>query len=95
MRSAPRVVVARVVRSRLTVQQQALLEVLVGKVLVATEGVGVREVGVELERALEKLDGRFVLLLQREAVAHHAPGLRTEAVECQRILSQVANLYLH
>jgi hypothetical protein len=42
-------------------------------VLVAAQRVGVREVGVQLQRALEEAHSRLVLALQTEAVAQHAP----------------------
>lgn len=53
---------------------QGLVEVLDGEVLVAAQRVGVREVGVQLQRALEETHSRLMLALQTEAVAQHAPA---------------------
>jgi hypothetical protein len=55
---------------------QGLIEVLDREVLVAAQRVGVREVGVQLQRALEEAHSRLVLALQTEAVAQHAPAHR-------------------
>jgi hypothetical protein len=62
-RDAPRIVVPFVVGNGVAVQHEALVEVLIRKVLVPTQSVCIGEVWVNLQRSLEKLDGCFVLLL--------------------------------
>ena len=44
-------------------------------ILVTQQRIGIGEVGIELHGALKEADGRVVLLLQREAVAHCTPRL--------------------
>ena len=41
----------------------------------STEGVGVGELLVELDRTVEELQSGLVLLLETVAVAHNAPSL--------------------
>ena len=71
--AVPGVVVQRVDRHRRAVARQALVEVLVREALVAAE-----RVRAELQRALEVRE--LVLLLQAEAVADDAPGVRAQPV---------------
>ena len=58
----PRIVVALVDADRRAVARHRLLEVVVGAVLVPRERVGVRKVGLQLDRALEELECDVVLL---------------------------------
>ena len=76
--AVPRVVVALVDTDRRAVEGHRLLEVVVRRVLVAAQRVRVREVGLNLDRALEELQGRVVLLLEGEAVADHAARVPVE-----------------
>ena len=58
--------------------------------------IGVDKLGINLGGALKKLDGGFVLLVQAEAVADHAPGLGCQLVIFGELLGQCAqcNLFL-
>ena len=60
--SAPGVVVAGVQADGVAVALQTLVEVLVGEVLVAGQGVGVGEAGLQLQGPLEELERILVLL---------------------------------
>lgn len=50
--------------------------IFVRNVLVATEGVSICKIVVQLDGSAEKLECRLMLFLQTVAVADHAPGLR-------------------
>mmetsp|Transcript_63428 Transcript_63428/g.163214 ORF Transcript_63428/g.163214 Transcript_63428/m.163214 type:complete len:511 (-) Transcript_63428:579-2111(-) len=88
----PGVVVPRVQRQCLLIHRDGLVELLVGDKLVAAEGVGICEGGVHLDCPPEELDRRVVLFLETEAVPHHAPDLRLQAVPLETLLRQVAEL---
>ena len=84
-RSVPGVVVPVVEAYGVSEAGHGLVQVLVAHVLVPAQRVGVREARVQLQRPLEELERRLVLLLQREAVAHHAPALRRAAVQLHHL----------
>ena len=85
---------ARVEADGVPVAPHALVKVLVGKVLMPSQGVGIREGGVQLQGSLEQPDGRIVLLLQAETVAHDGPGPRAPPVQGHSFLGQVPQLHL-
>ena len=58
----PGIVVARVQAHGMAVALQALVKVLIGKVLVACQGVGIGEAGVQLQGPLKELQCILVLL---------------------------------
>ena len=58
----------------------SLLQVLIVDQLVAIQRVRVHKGRVHLQGALEVPDAHVELLLQREAVPHHAPALGRELV---------------
>ena len=72
----PPVVVPVVSGDGAAVRLHGLVEFLVGDVLVALQGEGVGEFGVELRGAREALDRVVVLALQGGGVTQGAPGLR-------------------
>ena len=92
--AVPRIVVPLVDADRRAVARHRLLKVVVRRVLVARERVGVGKVGLQLDGALEELEGGIVLLLEREAVAHHAARVRARALKVERALREVAQGHL-
>ena len=66
--SSPGIVVAWVQAHGVPVALQPLLKVLIGKVLVACQSVGICEGGVQLQSPLEELEG-ILMLLQHGAKA--------------------------
>lgn len=54
----------------------SLVKVFVGNVLMATEGVSIGEVVVELDGPVEESKSGFVFFLQAVAVSDHTPSLR-------------------
>ena len=55
---------------------ECLGEIVVGDVFVTTEGIGISEIGSQLDGPVEEFDGRLMLLLQAKAVPDGTPGLR-------------------
>ena len=72
----------------------ALFEIFIRKVFVPGKCVRIRVLGIDLNRSLEKLQSRLVLLLQRETIAENAPSLRRQAIELLHLLRQVRELHL-
>jgi len=56
--------------------------------------MSVGESRVELDRSAEEFKSSFMLLLEREAVAHYAPGLRGEEGLFESVVAQVAQFDL-
>ena len=65
--SSPGIVVTRVKTHGVPVALQPLLKVLIGKVLMPCQGVGICEGGVQLQSPLEKFEC-ILMLLQHQAV---------------------------
>ena len=53
---------ARIQAHRIAVAGHALVKVLEGKMLMASQSVGVSEAGIQLQRSLEEFEGRIVIL---------------------------------
>ena len=84
--TVPGVVMARVQPQCVPVAPKPFVKVLRGHVLVPAERVGVHELRVELQGALEEAQGGLVLTLEAEAVAQNAPSLRREPVKRQSLM---------
>lgn len=72
---------ALIMRDCISMKHKTLLKVLIGIILMSTKRIGICEIWVNLQCALEELDGCLMLLLQREAVTHDTPSLRRKAID--------------
>jgi hypothetical protein len=84
----PGIVVSRVEANRRTEARQTPLEFLCLDVLVAQEGEGVSALVVQLNSALEELDGCVVLSLLAEAVAKRQARLHAVAADLLHLVAQ-------
>mmetsp|Transcript_57174 Transcript_57174/g.185794 ORF Transcript_57174/g.185794 Transcript_57174/m.185794 type:complete len:475 (-) Transcript_57174:572-1996(-) len=91
-KAEPGVVMARIDGQCVLVHGYGLVKLIVRGEFVAAQGVGIGESGVHLQRPPKELEGRVVLLLQREAVPNDTPHLRLHSVPLQDLLRKEAQL---
>mmetsp|Transcript_10176 Transcript_10176/g.62033 ORF Transcript_10176/g.62033 Transcript_10176/m.62033 type:complete len:300 (-) Transcript_10176:1003-1902(-) len=88
----PRIVLAHIDPDGRAVACHGLIKVLVCKVLVSAQSMGVGKVLVQLQCPLEKAHRSAVILLQAEVVAHGAPGRGAPPVQGRQLSCQVHQL---
>ena len=71
----PSIVMRLVYLDGILVASLAILKVLIRNILVATQRMRIRKVGIDLYSSCKEFQRGFMLLLQTVAIAHHAPSL--------------------